>query len=198
MNRRDSIKLLAVAALTAVVPGCTPADVERAADRVKTGTSVDLDDRNATVLDAHNFETVHTLVDFIIPKDEHSGSASDAGVPMFIDFLLEDVPDMKVPVLDGLKWLDSQCLDEFDLTFIDCDEMQQHSLLDRIAYPNQVDDDLQDGAAFFTTMRNLTASGFFSSKMGMEDVQYIGNVMRPEWTGCPDDAMAHVGSAYDS
>jgi gluconate 2-dehydrogenase gamma chain len=198
INRRDSIKLLAFASLATVIPGCTPSDIEQAAEKAAGAVSDGLEGRQPTVLNPHDYETVRVLVDYIIPRDDRSGSASDAAVPEFIDFLLEDVEDMQTPVLGGLAWLDHQCRTENGNSFIECDVAQQRSLLDRIAYPNAVDDDLKAGADFFSTMRDLTASGFFSSKMGVEDLQYQGNVARPEWTGCSDDAMTHLGLSYNA
>ena len=64
--------------------------------------------------------------------------------------------------------------------------------------PRASPESLAYGVKFFSTMRNLTASGFFSSKIGMADLQYMGNVARPEWNGCPDEALAHLGISYES
>lgn len=199
MNRRESIKLMAAASLATALSGCTAAEIEKAADKVSAAGTDGLENRTRAILNAHEFETIRVLADAIIPRDEHSGSASDAGVPMFIDFLLEDVPSMQTPVTEGLAWLDKRCSTEFGNTFVQCGSAEQTSLLDRIAYPNNIQDkDLKKGAEFFSLVRNLTASGFFSSKMGMEDLQYMGNAVRPEWTGCPEEAMNHIGHAYET
>lgn len=198
MKRRESLKLLAFASLASVVPACTPADVKKASERAATAVSDGLEHRNPAVLNKHEMETVRVLVDYIIPRDEHSGSASDAYVPEFIDFMMEDIPSLTTPVREGLAWLDHYCRTEFDREFISCSEAEQRSVLDRIAYPNDVDDKFEAGATFFSTMRDLTATGFFSSKMGVEDLKYMGNVARPEWTGCPKNALAHIGMSYES
>ena len=189
---------MAAVSLSIVMPGCTPSDVEKAAARAAKAESDGLENRKLSILNAHEYETISLLVDAIIPRDEHSGSASDAGVPMFIDFLLEDVPSIQNPVVYGLAWLDQRCRAEFGTAFIRCSVAERNSLLDRIAYPNDVEEmDLKAGSQFFSVARNLTASGFFSSKMGMEDLQYIGNIARPEWTGCTGEVMAHIGQSYD-
>ena len=198
MNRRDSLKLMGAASLAALIPGCSAEQIESAASRVAGSGTPELENRNPTILNPHEYQTVTALVDFIIPADDRSGSASDAGVPAFIDFLLEDLPSMETPVRGGIAWLDHWARETFETEFIDCTLVQQQEMLDQIAFPNDAPEELQAGADFFSTMRNLTASGFFSSKMGMEDLQYIGNVARPEWTGCPDEAMNHLGMSYDS
>jgi len=198
MKRRESLKLLALASLAGVLPGCTPSDVEKVAEKVAAAAADGLENRDPTILNQHEFDTVRLLADYIIPRDEHSGSASDAYVPEFIDFMMEDLPELRTPLQNGLAWLDNFCRAEHDKPFLQCTEIEQRSLLDGIAYPNEVADDMKEGARFFSQMRNLTATGFFSSKMGMEDLKYMGNMARPEWTGCPESALAHIGMSYES
>ena len=168
MNRRDSLKLLAFASLASIVPGCTPADLEKATDKLASAGADGLDNRKPTILNAHRFDMVRLLANYIIPSDERSGNAADALVPEFIDFMMEDIPSIKTSIINGLAWLDNRCQTEFDEDFLGCVEADQRSILDRIAFPNDVEDDMEEGARFFTAMRNLTATGFFSSKMGME------------------------------
>jgi len=199
MNRRESLKLLAWASLASALPGCRPSDVERAASRVAAaGATQPLADRTPTVLNEHEYRTVHVLVDYIIPADDRSGSATDAGVPAFIDFILEDTDDLETPVRGGLAWLDHYCMEEFGAAFIDATPEEQATVLDAIAFPDDADSDVAVGVEFFSLMRDLTASGFWSSKVGMDDLGYSGNVARPSWEGCPAPALNHLDVEYDA
>src|SRR5687767_8733866 len=68
----------------------------------------------------HEYETVRVLVDLIIPRDERSGSATDAGVPEFMDFIVLDQATRQTAMRGGLAWLDLECQKRFDKTFLDC------------------------------------------------------------------------------
>ena len=133
------------------------------------------------------------LVDIVIPKDERSGSATDAGVPEFMDFMMIDQPARQVAMRGGLAWLDVACQQRFDKIFMDCTAAERTAMLDEIAWPARAKPEVAHGVAFFNSFRDLTAAGFFSSKMGVDDLQYLGNVMVPEWKGCPDEAMKRLG-----
>jgi hypothetical protein len=145
---------------------------------------------------AHEWQTVRILVDLIIPRDERSGSATDAGVPEFMDFILNDQTDMQNPMRGGLAWLDNECRDRFGKAFVECSDTERTAVLDDIAWPAKAKPELSNGVEFFNQMRDLTASGFFSSKMGVEDLQYLGNRVVAEWQGCPPEALAKLGVSY--
>ncbi|MDA0874955.1 MAG: gluconate 2-dehydrogenase subunit 3 family protein [Bacteroidetes bacterium] len=195
LTRRETLKLMAFAALGATIPGCGPSDIERAAARVSK--TMPLADREPTTLNRHEYDTVRVLADWIIPADDRSGSASDAGVPAFIDFILEETDGIEEPLKDGLKWLDDHSESTNGTTFIALETAQQRAILDRIAWPDNVEPGLERGAEFFTLMRDLTASGFWSSQLGVEDLGYMGNTANPGWEGCSHEAMAHLGLTYD-
>jgi gluconate 2-dehydrogenase gamma chain len=146
---------------------------------------------------AHEYATVTVLADWIIPKDERSGSASDAGVPEFMDFMMIDQPARQTAMRGGLAFIDRLCETRFDKRFIACTSMEQQQVLDDLAYPARVQPALSQGAVFFTSFRDLTASGFWSSKMGVEDLQYLGNKAVAEWKGCPSEALEHLGVKYN-
>jgi gluconate 2-dehydrogenase gamma chain len=136
---------------------------------------------------------VRVLADLIIPKDARSGSATDAGVPEFMDFMMVDDPARQTPMRGGLAWIDLECQERFDKRFLECDAGQRTVVLDDIAWPQKARPEFAHGVAFFNSFRDLTASGFFSSKMGVADLEYTGNVMVPEWKGCPDEALRKLG-----
>ena len=147
---------------------------------------------------AHEYATVRVLVDIIMPKDGRSGSATDAGVPEFMDFMMADQDrtdqvDRQTPMRGGLAWIDRQCEDRFDKRFLECSAQQRAAVLDDIAWPSKAKPEFAPGVAFFNSFRDLTAAGFFSSKMGVADLQYMGNVMVAEWKGCPDEALKKLG-----
>jgi len=143
------------------------------------------------------YATVTVLADLIIPRDERSGSASDAGVPEFMDFMMIDQPLRQTAMRGGLAFIDHLCDARFDKPFIECTDAERRQVLDDLAYPGKVDPALAHGAAFFSSFRDLTASGFWTSKMGIEDLQYLGNKAVAEWKGCPSEALEHLGVKYE-
>jgi gluconate 2-dehydrogenase gamma chain len=146
-----------------------------------------------TFFTAHEYATVRVLVDLIIPKDERSGSATEVGVPEFMDFIVNDQEARQTPMRGGLAWLDHECEKRYDKRFVDCAAAERTAVLDDIAYPGEAKPEFASGVAFFNSFRDLTASGFWSSKVGMADLQYMGNTFVPEWKGCPDEAMKKLG-----
>jgi hypothetical protein len=140
----------------------------------------------------HEFATVRLLVDVIIPKDERSGSATDAGVPEFMDFTMADQPARQTAMRGGLAWLDAEANRRFDKTFLASTDAERRRILDDISGHGRPAA-LTPGVAFFRNFRDLTASGFWTSKMGIEDLGYIGNTFVAEWTGCPADALKQIG-----
>ena len=153
---------------------------------------------------ADEWQTVRLLADLIIPKDERSGSATDAGVPEFMDFMMIDQPARQVAMRGGLAWLDLECEQRFDKRFLECSERERTAVLDDIAWPHRAVDasgkvraDLQHGVAFFNSFRDLTASGFWTTRMGIDDLQYLGNRSVARWNGCPPEALKKLGVSYD-
>jgi len=193
LSRREALQLMAGIPLLAA--GLSPETVRRATVFART-TMTRPRAAVPVFFTAHEWETVRILVDLIIPRDDRSGSATDAGVPEFMDFILNDQADMQDPMRGGLAWLDNECRDRFGKTFVDCSDVQRAAVLDDIAWPAKARPELSNGVEFFSRMRDLTASGFFSSKMGVEDLQYLGNTVVAEWNGCPPAALARLGVQY--
>ena len=136
----------------------------------------------------HEMKTITVLADIIIPKDEVSGSASDAGVPEFIAFIAKDMPEHQLPLRGGIKWLDRECLLRFGNAFTECGEEERLEVVNEIAYPGKAKPEMAQGVAFFSRMRDLTASGFYTTKMGIDDIGFVGN--RPnKWEGVPKDIL---------
>jgi len=148
----------------------------------------------------HEWATIALLVDYVIPRDERSGSATDAKVPEYIDYLLSEKDasvSNQVAVHGGLAWLDTESRKRFGKTFIAAGDAQRREILDDIAYPEKARPEMRYGVTFFNRIRDMTASGFFSSSMGWQDVKYIGNVFNPGYDGCPPAALEKLGVSYD-
>jgi hypothetical protein len=204
MNRRDSLKALGLTAISTgvLLEACKPGTnkTETAAEE-KTAAEAGREpfeiERNKTLnatkfFSDHEMATITILADMIIPKDGKSGSASDAKVPDFIEFIVKDIPSHQIPMRGGLKWLDIQCLARFQKPFKDASAAQQIEMVDDIAYPNKVKPGMQQGVAFFNKMRDLTATGFFTSEIGVKDLEYKGNTPN-QWTGVPIDVLKQYG-----
>ncbi|HRE51296.1 MAG TPA: gluconate 2-dehydrogenase subunit 3 family protein [Flavitalea sp.] len=204
MKRRDSIKALGIGALSAgaLLKGCKPEPESKTAapgsaegdhsDRQVSEIERDKQLMAETFFTPHEMATLTVLADIIIPRDERSGSASDAKVPEFIEFIVKDMPEHQLPMRGGLRWLDLKCLNRYEKSFKDCAAEQQLEIVNQIAYPSRAKPEMRQGVAFFNRMRNLTATGFFTSKMGIEDLGYAGN--RPNrWEGVPQDILKEYG-----
>lgn len=144
---------------------------------------------------AHEYATVGILADLVIPRDQRSGSATDAGVPQFMDFIMTDGNDQRrMAMRGGLAWLDREARNRFSVRdFRSLTTAQRKQILDDIAWPKRAKPEHSHGVAFFNSFRDLTASGFWSSKMGVADLGYQGNIMRPGWDGCPPNVLAKLG-----
>jgi Gluconate 2-dehydrogenase subunit 3 len=220
MDRRKSLKLIATGAIAApaVIAGCKNEDKQKAEVAKQPQFNLDRSKEEMQIekqllagekfFSQHEVATITVLGDIIIPKDEISGSASEAKVPDFIEFIVKDMPQHQTPMRGGLRWLDMQCLKRYGKTFVDCSQQQQIEMVDDIAYPEiqykdknnkvkkgKVKPGMEQGVAFFSLMRNLTATGFYTSEMGVKDIGYLGN--RPnQWNGVPDDVLKQYGLAY--
>jgi len=203
MNRRDSLKTLGAISAGTILGGCTTHPDTTAAGASPTPT-IDPTGRQdfeiardktlyaQTYFDAHEKATITVLADLIIPRDDHSGSASDAGVPDFIEFIVKDEPQHALPMRGGLRWLDMECLDRFGKDFVSCMPQQQLAVVSDIAYPAQAKPAMQPGVSFFNKMRDLTAIGFYTSKIGIADLGYKGNTPG-KWEGVPKDILKKYG-----
>src|SRR5207244_2418624 len=121
---------------------------------------------------AHEWKTVRVLSDYVIPHDERSGSATDAKVPEYMDYLLAEKDasvNNQIAMRGGLAWLDTECRKRFQKSFIDSSDTQRREVLDDIAYPSKAKPEMRYGVSFFNRFRDMTASGFFSSALGWED-----------------------------
>lgn len=207
MDRRKYLKTLAVGGLATgvLLDACSPTSKKEVPDVAKINGGPDRQPDEIErfrklsaekFFDDHEMATIAVLADIIIPRDEVSGSATDAGVPAFIEFIVKDMPVHQIPMRGGLKWLDLQCLKKFNSTFSQCTSAQQLEVVDDIAWPEKAKPGMEQGVAFFNLMRDLTATGFYTSEIGIKDIGYAGN--RPnQWDGVPQDVLDQYGLKYD-
>jgi hypothetical protein len=188
INRREALKLLASVPLASAF-SVSRAEVALAQEAARAAGS----DFVPRFFAPHEYRTVRTLVDLILPADERSGSATDAGVPEFLDFMMVDQPLLQIAMRGGLAWIDLECGERFGKRFAEGTREEQGALLDLIAWPDRAPDELSHGVEFFNRFRDLAATGFFTSRMGFEDLRYVGNEFVTEWTGCPDEALRRLG-----
>jgi gluconate 2-dehydrogenase gamma chain len=197
ISRRDALQLLAALPAAAIVfwPSAQQEKARRFVERA-------LREAAAGVAYAPKFftppeyRTVRILSDMIIPRDERSGSATDAGVPEFMDFWMTDRPSSQKWMRDGLAWIDAQSQSRFGKAFADATESQREAILNDIAWPARAPAAMAAGVSFFNRFRDLTASGFWSSEIGVKDLRYTGNVFNPSWKGCPPAALQKLGVNY--
>jgi hypothetical protein len=185
MDRRQALELLASIPFASVFTA-TGIEVARAQEAVRSGFT-------PRFFTDHEYRTVRVLSDLVLPGDERSGSATEAGVPEFMDFMMIDQEERQLAMRGGLALLDLECGERFGKTFVDSSADQQAALLDLLAWPDRAPAELSQGVAFFTSFRDLTATGFFTSKMGFEDLAYMGNEFVTEWKGCPEEALRKLG-----
>ena len=179
----------------------TPAEAEQAAAKAQQAAAASGAKALGTTFKpkfftSHEYATVTILVDLIIPRDERSGSATDAGVPRFMDFMMTDQPRRQVAMRGGLALIDRLAMDRVGKPFARATDAERRQVLDEIAYTSNPDRGLSQAIAFFSSFRDLTASGFWSTKMGVADLQYQGNRFVAEWNGCPDRALEKLGVKY--
>ena len=207
MKRRESLKALAIGGVSAGVllqacggngeknydiadKGKTPSY-----DRFAEQAAHDEQLLGKTFFTPAEMATITILVDIIIPEDEISGSASSVGVPEFIEFMVKDKPEFQTPVRGGLRWLDLQCLRRFEMPFAQTEATQRITLIDEIAYPAKAKPEMQQGVHFFNLMRDLTASGFYTTQEGWKDIGYVGNKAN-QWDGVPEEILEQNGLKY--
>lgn len=211
INRRDVLKALMLAPLAGSLlasSGCAPSATSRAVSwtslpknysyaRTDAEKQRDAELFAETFFREHELLTLAVLCDIILPSNHENGGALAAGLPDFVEFMAKDRAQYKRPLRDGIAWLDSYALQNFGARFIDIEEQQQLAICDEIAYPDVQEDALQPGIAFFTLMRNMTLTGYYTTELGFRDLGYQGNTPNI-WDGVPEAVLARHGKSYDA
>ncbi len=203
MKRRDTLKSIALGSLgMATVPSTDliAAPPEKPlvvpGGRQKTEAIRDAKLMAEKFFTPHELKTMTVLCDIILPADEKSGSASQAGVPAFIEFMVKDQPVHQIPLRGGLAWLDNESRKRFSKKFVEITKAQQIEIVDDIAYPEQAKPQFSQGVAFFNKMRDMTLTGFYTTRMGFTDLGYVGNTPN-NWEGVPEEVLKQYGLSYE-
>lgn len=212
MDRRKSLKVIALSSLSAelLLQSCTgenskkiPISPHEHVHKMEGSGSQTPEEKKRdeallkeTFFTGHEYHTIKVLGNLIIPTDKFSGNAEEANVPDFIEFMMKDQPYYQTPVRGGLRWLDMECSKRYNLAFVDCAESQQKEILDDIAYPQRAKPEMHQGVVFFNLLRGFVATGFFTSRVGIDDLGYKGNVAHI-WDGAPQGVLDKFGLKYD-
>ena len=197
MSRRDAVQLLAALPFAAALtfPSADQEKARRFVENAQRLAAGGIEFAPGFFTPAE-FRTAGILADMIIPRDERSGSATDAAVPEFMDFIMMDRPNNQKWMRPGLAWIDAQSTTRFGKPFADASASQREQILNDIAWPARAPATMADGVTFFNRFRDLTSSGFWSSRIGVKDLHYIGSTFNPSWNGCPPEALAKLGVTY--
>jgi len=189
ISRRDILKSLTLTAVTGSVLRVIPLEAAEYAHRMVNAEKAATEEHSYApkFFSAHDYQTLQTLCETIIPSDENAKGAKDAGAPEFIDLITSENKEYQVALGGGLMWLDNTCVDRYGKTYLECRSDQQKEILDLIAYRKnaKIDPSLGQGIEFFGFLRKLTADGYFTSEIGIEYLGYIGNTYLKEFPGCP-------------
>ncbi|MGQ0815398.1 MAG: gluconate 2-dehydrogenase subunit 3 family protein [Gemmatimonadota bacterium] len=196
MDRRTALKVVAAVPLGASA-GLVWSEPEVMMAQTRIAAALAAGGYEPEFFTPAEWQTVRMLSDLIIPRDERSGSATDVGVPEFMDFMMIDQPNNQERMRNGLAWIDGESVRRFGKIFTDCDAAQHASLLDDLAWPKKAPAELKEGSAYFVSFRNLTLTGFWTTRVGIDDLQYIGNTFVPSWDGCPPAALNKLGVSYN-
>jgi hypothetical protein len=202
MNRRDSIKTMVITSLASglLLEGCIQGEKEVIYENVwkyKYGRTPeelqrDLEILNQVFFSKEELNTIRVLAHLIVPPTKE-GNIDQAEVPEFIEFIVKDTPSYQKELRDGVFWLDEKSMENFEKKFVNCKVEDQKSILDKVAFPK---DKKSKEETFFSNMKNLVITGYFSSEVGINDLGYKGN--QPNfWDGVPDDIMKEHGFSYD-
>jgi len=211
MNRRETLKSLLLAPLAGgVIVGTGCVSNNSSASRI-TWTSLpdsyaygrtELEQKRDQELfdeayfSEHELVTIAVLCDIILPSDHPNGGALDAGLPEFVEFMVKDRANYKLPIRGGIAWLDSYAIDRYQADFVSITEAQRLSICDAIAYLDVEAPELQPGISFFTLMRNLTLTGYYTTALGFNDLGYQGNTPNA-WDGVPENVLTKHELAYE-
>jgi gluconate 2-dehydrogenase gamma chain len=187
VSRREVLKSLAMGAAAGSVLRVLPLEAAEYAHHMIAAEKTATKSYAPKFFTAHEYQTLQSLCQSIIPPDAGSGGAIEAGAPEFIDLLTSENLNYQLTLRGGMMWLDETCSERYGTLYLDCSPEQQNEMLDKLAYRRNtiVDPSLSQGVAFFSFLRNMTADGFFTSEVGINYLQYIGSAFLKEFPGCP-------------
>ena len=207
MKRRDSIKTIALSTLGAslFMESCynvSTEKIKRSLTRYEYGRTKEeklYDDKlfNMKFFSNKELFTLDKICNLILPPNEF-GSIRDAEVVQLIEFMAKDIPSYQKPLKDGLVWIDLESKSRFDKLFHELNEINQKKIFDDIAFydPNKSIDQYPEEVQWFNLMRNLTMTGYYTSEVGIKELDYKGNAPNV-WNGVPEEVLEKYGMTYD-
>jgi gluconate 2-dehydrogenase gamma chain len=126
-------------------------------------------------LSDHEYKTLVRLTDLIIPVENGKPGAVAAGAAAWIDMLASENSQIKDIYTKGIAWLDAASGKRGATDFLSATTEPQTALLDQIAYPRNSSPELDPGIQFFTWARRMTVDAFYTSEIGIADIDYRGN-----------------------
>ena len=208
IERREMIRLIGIAAVAATFPGfrqwafaCSHEMATGTAAAVASGSYKPL------FFSPEQYKLIEHLAEMIIPTDDTAG-AKEAGVAEFIDFMVANrVPvshhaelsedslisvgaEIQLEWIEGINWLNAHSKYQFGQEFLDCSNEQQVQILETLAYKAKFIPATEAGRDFFQMMKDYTAAGYYTTKVGLESLGYPGlRTAWPKMPGCshPDD-----------
>ena len=206
MKRRDTLKTLLVGTIAGGAAGTTlqsrqtDAGIEEVVGlgigRTPFERERDKKFLNTQYFTDSEFDIIARLCDIILPATDTAGSATDAEVPAFINFMANDIEKLQLPLRGGLAWINNESLKRFGKGFAEITDEEQIKIVDDIAYPDATSESMSTGVSFFNRMRDLTMTGYYTSRIGVKDLGYVGNVPNV-WDGVPQDVLDKHGMSYD-
>jgi gluconate 2-dehydrogenase gamma chain len=199
VSRREIFNILGAVPAAAAIAGSSAADAQTPEGHHHSTAAAQSSEKGPYQRQTFNdqqWRTVRVLCDLIVPADDRSGSAVNAGVPEFLDDWIafrtdqDGNQDFQAEIFGGLMWLDRESNRLFQKEFADASADQQKQILNRIAYLQKAANEDQIWAHFFSQFRKLTVGGFFSSKTGVADLPYLGNKVVADWKGCDPKVWA--------
>ena len=175
ITRRDALSRLATAfAATAAIDYALGQDLHAALQGARGAYA-------PKALDAQQFKTLETLTALIIPVDKGKPGALEAGVPAWIDQLLNVNADLKKKYADGFAWLDTAVKAKGAASFASATPAQQTAILDQIAFKKNTTPELAPAIEFFALARRMTVDGFYTSEAGVRDIIPQGRAPMPKF-----------------
>lgn len=187
VTRRAMLKSLTLGAVAGSVMRVIPAEAAELAHHMIDAEKESAGAYAPKFFDAASYKTLQALCETILPSDADSAGAIEAGAPEFIDLLTSENTDYQSQLGGGLTWLESVCKARYGKAWLDCSEEQQRDILDVISHRKNAEKDqgLEQGVEFFSLLRNMTADGFFTSRIGIQYLGYKGNTYVTDFPGCP-------------
>jgi len=171
LTRRDVLRRLALAiAAAGTVDRVMGQEVHQMASMATSGGIY-----TPKALSAHEYQTLERLTDLIIPVDKGAPGAVAAGAAAWIDLLASENAELKKIYVDGLVWLDRAMGQRGAKDFVSAPQAEQTALLDLIAFRRNQSTELGPGIQFFAMARRMTVDAFYTSEIGIRDLDYQGN-----------------------